>query len=183
MNNILVVVDMINGFINEGVMHDKRINAITPTIIDLINKFTNNNTYFIADSHSPNAIEFNTFPKHCVKGTNEELIINELQEFVNDNNLINKNSVNTFFNFYKKNILKDNNIYIVGCCSDICVLQFALTLNAYIHEYNLNNKVYVVSDAIDTYNNDNHNSDEYNLMAIKIMSLNGINIINSREVL
>lgn len=183
MNKTLVVVDMINGFINTGMMHDTRINNITPTIINLINSINKDNTYFIADSHNEDAIEFKTFPKHCIKGTLESKVINELQEYILPNHLIEKNSTNTFFNFIKLNILDNNDIYIVGCCSDICVLQFALTLLAYINEYNLPNKVYVITDAIDTFNNDNHNADEYNNIAIKIMSTNGINLITSKDII
>ena len=42
--------------------------------------------------------------------------------------------------------LKDSEIdaYIItGCCSDICVLQFALTLKTYLNAQNIDKKVIV----------------------------------------
>ena len=182
MNKLLIVVDMINGFINEGLMHDTRINKITPTITKLIKNFSKEKTYFVTDSHKEDAIEFESFPKHCLEGSRESLVIDDLQEYICDNHIILKNSVNSFFNFYKKDILKDNDIYIVGCCTDICVLQFSLTLLAYINENNLNNKVFVVKDAVDTFNNDNHIAEIYNNMALAIISTNGVRIVESKDI-
>ena len=38
MKNLLVIVDMVNGFAKEGVLADPKINNVTPNIIKLVEK-------------------------------------------------------------------------------------------------------------------------------------------------
>ena len=39
MKKLLLVIDMVNGFVKEGALADKAINNITPNIINLIKKY------------------------------------------------------------------------------------------------------------------------------------------------
>ena len=39
MKKLLVIIDMINGFVKEGALADKQINNITPNIIKLIEEY------------------------------------------------------------------------------------------------------------------------------------------------
>ena len=71
----LIVVDMVNGFVREGVLHDEEILIIIPRQIELIeeNKKEGGLTIFIKDTHDEDAVEFKRFgnTKHCVRGTSE----------------------------------------------------------------------------------------------------------------
>ena len=71
MENLLVVVDMVNGFINEGALADKKIDKITPRVEELILRAKQKNMKIIAfkDCHTKDDIEFLSFPPHCIKGT------------------------------------------------------------------------------------------------------------------
>ena len=71
MNRLLVIIDMVNGFVKEGALADKEINNITPNIIKLINEFVKNKDDIISfqEGHNQNSKEFQSFPKHCVLGT------------------------------------------------------------------------------------------------------------------
>jgi nicotinamidase-related amidase len=81
LEKLLVVVDMVNGFIKEGNMADPYINHITPRIIELVEESIKENegVAFIKDTHEPTSREFKKFPIHCLKGTSESEVIDELR--------------------------------------------------------------------------------------------------------
>lgn len=173
MKKALFVVDMVNGFIKEGAMHDEKIMAIVPVIKERIKEYQNEDVYFIADTHEAEAIEFNSFPKHCVKGTSESEIIDELKPFVH--HLIEKNSTNTFHALDVEMMCgKYEAFEIVGCCSDICVMQFALSLKTYLNHCNMKKDVTVIKDGVATYDAPYHCAAIYHDMALKIMEQSGI---------
>ena len=58
---------------------------------------------------------------------------------------------------------------MVGCCSDICVLNLVLPLVNYFDEHDLEIEVEVKEDLIETYDSPIHNRDEYNQMAKILM--------------
>ena len=130
MKELLFIVDMVNGFVKEGSMHDAKI----MDIVEVIQKEceTHKDRLFIADTHEKEAMEFRSFPPHCIKGTSESEIIDELKPYVKE--VLEKNSTNTF-HVLNKAILKDYDSFkIVGCCSDICVMQLALSLKTYLNQ-------------------------------------------------
>ena len=96
--------------------------------------------------------------------------------------LIRKNSkcgfvTKEFFDYIKKNEKELEEIVLTGCCTDLCVMNFALPLKNYINEHNLNIKVTIYENCVETYDAPTHNREEYNEMAFKIMQLNGIETI------
>jgi len=113
MNNLLVVVDMVNGFVNFGNLADSKINKITPSIENLIKNAISNNDKIVAfcDCHKKNDIEFQTYPEHCLAGTSECELIPELKTYENNMLIINKPTTNGFItskfqDISKMNILK-----------------------------------------------------------------------------
>ena len=82
---MLIVVDMVNGFVREGVLHDEAISEIIPRQIELIKeaKARGDLVVFIKDTHDDDAIEFRRFgdTKHCVRGTSEANLVDELIGF------------------------------------------------------------------------------------------------------
>lgn len=180
-NKAIFVVDMINGFVKEGALSDIKINEITPNIIKSINKVGRENTYFIVDSHTNESKEFDDFLSHCLRDTNEAKIIDELLPYVS-NDIVYKNSTNAFHVMDINKYLKYDNYYVVGCCTDICVISLAISLKTYINENNLAKEVYVVEDACSTFDIVNHSALEYHNMAIKLMMTNGIKILSSEEI-
>ena len=183
MKKLLLVIDMVNGFVKEGALADKYINNITPNIINLIKDFKKNNFDIISiqEGHLSDSKEFENFPPHCILGTKEAELIDEIKPYENDMMLIRKNSTcgfitKDFFEYFEKNKNEIEEVVLSGCCTDICVLNFALPLKTYINEYNLPIKVTVYKEAVETYGSDFHNREEYNQMAFKIMKQNGIEI-------
>ena len=89
---------------------------------------------------------------------------------------VKKNSTNAFVQLLgaRSNLLDYDNILITGVCTDICVMQLALSLRAYISEFNGKGNVVVFTDAVDTYDSPVHNADLYNMTAIKLMEQSGV---------
>ena len=182
LKKLLVVVDMVNGFVKEGVMSDSYINHITPNIINYIDEVIKEKEglAFIKDTHNKDSLEFKKFPVHCLKDTSESKVIDELKKYENYGLSYEKNSTSTiyapgFINDINK-MKKLKEVIITGCCSDICVLNLAIPLTNYFDEMNRDIDVCVVKDAIETYDSPTHNRDEYNEMSLKLMKQAGIKI-------
>lgn len=184
--SLLVVVDVINGFINEGNMKDAYIRHIVPGIKELVKEYVNKNNrevFYIRDSHAKDAIEFKKFPMHCLKNTTESEMVKELKEYEDDVRTYLKNSTSALF---AKGLLEDINkmvnlkkVVVVGCCSDICVINFALPLINYFDENNLDIEIEVKEELIETYDSPNHNREEYNEITKKLLKQAGIKVTKS----
>lgn len=182
---VLFVVDMINGFIKEGALHDEAILTCAAPIEQLI-KQLNARTIFVADAHPPKTREFISYPSHCVIGTSESEVIEELSPYIEQ--LVHKNSTNTFTapefqEFLEEDIYLYDDIIITGCCSDICILQFALCLHAWLNEHNEQDKrILIPIDCIDTYHIEGvHDAIAANEFSIANMAMNGIRIVQHIE--
>ncbi len=182
---LIFVVDMINGFIHEGALHDPAILNCAQPIRDLIQTL-DCRRIFIADAHPPKTREFLSYPPHCVIGTKESEIIDELVPFVEE--VFTKNSTNAFTceamtRFLNTELDQYQDIIITGCCSDICILQFALCLNAWLNEHNFERmRVIVPINCVDTYHIEGiHDAAEQNRFALQNMEANGIIIVSAIE--
>lgn len=177
---IVFVVDMINGFTKEGALADRRILEIAPAIKSLLDKVRP--SIFICDSHDLDAREFDAFPVHCIKNTIESQVIEELKQYVK--RIVYKNSTNAFFapemqKLIHEELEKYSDIIVVGCCSDICVMQFALSLNTYLNENQMCDKrVIVPINMVETYHIEGvHSNMKWNEVACDIMLTNAIEVI------
>lgn len=189
MKNLLVIVDMIEGFVNFGALADKKIDKITPNILKLVKKVNKKNTKIIAfrDSHGETDEEFKTFPVHCLKGTPESQFIPQIKAIEKEIDLdIEKDTTNGFvteeFQILVKQIAFDN-IIVTGCCTDICVLNFVTSYINYIKENKLKTKIIVMEDACYTFDGENHNAEEFHNKAISKMKAMGatIKVVNIEE--
>ena len=186
LERLLVVVDMVNGFIKKGAMADEYINHITPKLTNLIDKVISEEEglAFIKDTHYEDSTEFKKFPVHCVKGSGEEELIDELKDYEKSALVYEKNSTSTMF---AKNFLNDidamkklREVIITGCCTDICVMNLAIPLTNYFDENNRNIDVIVRSDLVETYDAPYHNREEYNEMSLKLMKQAGIKVMEEK---
>ncbi|PAB59175.1 isochorismatase family cysteine hydrolase [Anaeromicrobium sediminis] len=181
---VIMVVDVINGFVKEGNLFSDRISKILSPIEELLNKGKNYKKIFIKDTHTHESLELETYPTHCLVGTQEAEIVDELKGYIDNNSeVICKNSTNAFVNEQFAKWLRENegikNYIIVGDCTDICVMQLALTLKAYHNEKNLKNRIIVPKNCVETYDLDvtYHDGDLLYLMSLYMMESNGIEIV------
>jgi len=141
MNNLLIVVDMQNDFI-DGSLGTKEAQSIIKNVVNKIQKF-DGKIIATADTHSDNYLdtaEGEKLPvKHCIKGTTGWMINSDVEAELNNKGfyLVEKN---TFGSIDLPQIISESSndgissIEIIGLCTDICVVSNALILKAYYPE-------------------------------------------------
>ena len=86
MSNVVLVVDMLIGVMEPGknLYCGDEARQIIPNIKRLIEseQAAGSSIIFIADNHDPDDLEFEMFPVHCVRGTEECEVIPELADYV-----------------------------------------------------------------------------------------------------
>lgn len=185
-NTALIVVDMVVGFVEEGILSSPRVKDMAVNLLNLNNKTKGYSKIYFVDSHNEDAEELKSYPTHCIVNTKEEELIDELKEAViqEDNiKVIKKNSTNGFhvpeFGIWLNEVVdKVDNFIIVGCVTDICVLQFSLSLKTYFNQINLSKRVIVPANCVETFDMPGHSGDEMNLFALANMQSNGIEIVS-----
>ena len=132
MSNVVLVVDMLVGFLEPGhnLYCGDASRRIVPNVRRLLEseRAAGSAILFICDNHEPDDLEFQMFPVHCVKGTDEAEVIPELREFVAGSNLVPKNRYSGFFNTGLEERLRELSpevVIVCGVCTDICVLHTA----------------------------------------------------------
>lgn len=183
-NKALIAVDMVNGFVKEGVLHDKDIARVIPRQIELIKEYHNEGelVIFIQDTHTKESTEHKRFPPyHCLKGSGEEKIVEELEQFTLFNNTIciPKNST-SFMEapIFRKVVEEASNIKefdIVGCCTDICICNGPMGLANYLDEHNREAIVRVHQDAVATFGESSRQN--YVDAAYLLMEQQGIQLV------
>jgi nicotinamidase-related amidase len=176
----IIVIDMINGFTKKGALYSDRVEALLDYQVQLLNDTSYNQTIFLCDAHPLDSVEFELYPLHCVKDTVESEIVKELQAYVNHR--IDKTSTNGFLEPAFQELLSQETCtqtIIMGCCTDLCVLQFALTLKAHFNRINKKHDIIVPINAVETYDLKvtNHPGDLSNFMALKMMEDSGIQLV------
>lgn len=181
----LYVIDMVNGFVNEGPLHDKHIRGTIAEQIKLLEsmKKEGEGIAFVKENHGINSTEFKNFPPHCIEGTSEALLVPELQVYEKDALVYLKNSTSAMFapNMMEDLIAMENleEVIGVGCCTDICVLNFLVPLKNYFNQMNRDIDIIAVKNAIDTYHIPGiHDREEYENMAYKLMQQAGIILVD-----
>ena len=158
--NMFIIVDMVNGFVREGVLHDKEIAKVIPRQIELIKEAKNKGSLivFIKDTHDKNATEFMRFgdTKHCVRGTSEAEIVDELLPFVDDDTIVIEKNSTSFMEapMFRRVAHKATNIKkveVVGCCTDICDFNGLMGYANFSDEHNRGIEFILHTDAVATY--------------------------------
>ena len=128
MANVVLVTDMVVGFMEDGhnLYCGDAAREIIPNVQRLIEKerAEGGSVVFICDTHDPDDLEFQMFPVHCVRGTEEPEIISELQGY--DGVHLPKRRYSAFFDTNLGEILAElqpERVIVCGVCTDICVMH------------------------------------------------------------
>ena len=140
---VLVVVDMQNDFIT-GSLGTKEAQAIVPNVIEKIKQYdaAGDVIIFTKDTHQNDYLETNEgkhLPvKQCIEGTKGWQLESKVLAALNFDvyyPTVNKESFGTLN--WKDIITAEDDIEIVGLCTDICVVSNALILKAMFPESNI----------------------------------------------
>lgn len=183
LRSLLIIVDMVNGFVKEGALADPNIQKIIPRQLELLKQYLNKDSavVFIKDTHEKESSEFKNFPPHCIKGTEEAELVDDLLPYESQAISIEKNSTSfmeapAFREFIEKtNHLKE--ISIVGCCTDICIANGTIALSNYLDQQNRNVDIIVHQDATATY--DEEHRQAYIDAAYLLMEQKGIQLVKN----
>ena len=185
---LLITIDMVNGIVKEGSLAAPSIMRVVPRQKELLDEAMNDKDtgmVFIRDSHPIDAVEFKTFGVHCLEGTKETEVIDELKLYESYALEYLKNSTNLIFalgmqqdllNFYNL-----ERIRLMGCLSEVCVENGAIGLKTFFDQVNRDVEVCVHADAIDTFNASGHEADMVTKNALERMKANGIKIMERRK--
>ena len=185
---MLIVVDMVNGFVREGVLHDSMIADVIPRQIELIKeaKAKGDLIVFIKDTHDEEAVEFKRFgnTKHCVRGTSEAELVDELKVFEDDEDTISIEKNSTSYMEapeFRELIFGLNNLErvdVIGCCTDICDFNGTMGLANYLDQHNRNVEINVHTDAVATYAQESRKN--YVDAAYLLMEQQGIQLVKKK---
>ena len=84
MASALIVVDVQNGFLREGNLASDRCLAVLPAIREEVERAlaADERVFFTADTHETDDAEFEIFPEHCVRGSHEAELVDELAGYL-----------------------------------------------------------------------------------------------------
>ena len=128
MPDVVIVVDMQRGFLEEGypLFCGAEARKIIPKLQNLLDRELKRGSslIFTQDSHAPDDKEFQMFPPHCIKGTKEVEIIPELANYPGQR--LEKTRYSAFYDTDLDDrlaALKPDKLIVCGICTDICVLH------------------------------------------------------------
>lgn len=180
---VLIVVDMVNGFVYNGPLHDIECSKIIPRQKEIIDDYLDKGdlVVFIKDTHTKDSTEFSRMPIHCLENTDESELVPELREYVGRDNVITINKNSTSFNEAPEfrelitNLVNLKRVDEIGVCTDICDFNGIMGLANRLNQENRDVSIYVHEDAIATFNETERS--KYVEAAKLLMKQQGINII------
>jgi nicotinamidase-related amidase len=182
MKKLLVIIDMVNGFVKYGALHDPKIGEITPDIIKLVQQFINEGQPIVSfqDSHTPDDPEFKIYPPHCVRGTGEDYLLDEFALYGGKIMAFWKTTTNAMEQpairqYFAEN--KFDEVIVTGCCTDICIQQFVLALLNFLKDTKTITRVIVPKNCVATFNTPNHEAKTFHDGALDIMKSAGVIIV------
>ena len=193
----VLAVDVTTGFCSDGPLSSPRVGRIARPIAQLFQRaFDLGVRHFILpqDTHSENAVEFESYPAHCVRGTDEPVTVPELRSlpFSDLFRIIEKDSISSSIDTDLDDWLDNNpqvtTFLVVGDCTDLCVHQLAMHLRLRANALNLRGvRVILPIDGVDTFDIPvdvaqeigalPHHGDLIHLIFLFNMAQNGIEII------
>ena len=176
----ILFVDVLSGFVTEGNLSSDRALVILDALKKLDEQTDGFSKVYFADHHTKDSVEFSAYPPHCLIDTPETEFAIKFDTEHPKSVIVAKNSVNGFLApaFSEWLALHDHikNFIVVGLVTDICVMNFALTLKAYLNQWNIHASVIVPMSMVETFDlpATNHLAPLMNLFALYNMKMNGI---------
>ncbi|HMD90457.1 MAG TPA: isochorismatase family cysteine hydrolase [Anaerolineaceae bacterium] len=156
----IVSVDVVKGFCNFGPLASPRVAAIVAPIVTLFKAAWSAGMHqilFVHEDHEPDAVEFSAWPPHCVRGTAEAEPVDEISSLPFFSQMVDlpKNSISSALNTGLNDWLSGHpwvhTFIVTGDCTDLCTYQLAMHLRLDANARQLQRRVIVPADCVDTY--------------------------------
>ncbi|MBN1593370.1 MAG: cysteine hydrolase [Candidatus Coatesbacteria bacterium] len=149
----IVLVDLIGGFFEPGcpLYCGDEVKSIVPNVVSLLISKPEATRIFVCDSHRVDDPEFKMFPPHCVEGTSESRILPQFERL--PGLIIKKRTFDVFYGNELSEIMQElspDRVYVVGVCTDICVLYAVAGLR--VRGYD----VIVPKNCVGSFDKDSH---------------------------
>ena len=212
----LIIVDEVNGFATVGAGNlapqtpNEQVSTMVSETNRLAHSFIEQGMPVLAflDTHEPGKPE-PPYPPHCERGSGEEELVPELKWIEKEPlaTLVRKDCINGFIGSFQPDgsnsiidWVKENrvkNVLVVGICTDICVMDFVLTLLSARNHGMLQglNEVVVYDKGCSTYDlprdvvkeiglppSTSHPQDLTHYMGLYFMASRGAQLVNSAKV-
>lgn len=206
---VLVFVDILKGFCEEGPLASKRVAEMVSPVKALAEALLDQgvpeeNLVFLNDAHPEDAVEFSAFPPHCIRGTAESEVVDELQPLLERDGVrvFCKNATNglfgrdgdgeRFFEFLEKRFAAGPVTFVVvGDCTDLCIYQNAVGIRLLANEHNARVRVVVPLEHVRTYDVSvevaektgapAHDGDVLDELFAYHMLINGVDVVRTVE--
>jgi len=194
----VISVDVINGFCTIGPLASSRVANIVDPIARLFAAVWSRGVRHIVlvqDTHEPDAVEFGSFPPHCVRGTAEAETVDAFKAlpFFNQLTVIPKNSIASGLDTGLVEWLaahpQVDTFIVVGDCTDLCTYQLAMHLRLDANARQLKRRVVLPADCVDTYDTPlalakeigafPHPGDLLHAVFLYHMALNGVEVVKT----
>jgi nicotinamidase-related amidase len=193
----VLCVDVTAGFCSAGPLSSERVGGIVQPIVLLFERARSlgvRNFVLPQDSHSEDAVEFGSYPPHCVGGTGESKTVAELAglPFSDLYTVIEKNSISSSIGTELDAWLTEHphvtTFLVVGDCTDLCVYQLAMHLRLRANAHNLRGvRVILPVNGVDTFHLPvaaaeesgamPHHADLLHLIFLYSMAQNGVEVV------
>ena len=212
----LIIVDEVNGFATVGAGNlapqtpNEQVSTMVSETNRLAHSFIEQGMPVLAflDTHESGKPE-PPYPPHCERGTGEEELVPELKWIEKEplSTLVRKDCINGFIGSFQPDgsnsiidWVKENrvkNVLVVGICTDICVMDFVLTMLSARNHGMLDglNEVVVYDKGCSTYDlpgdvvkeiglppSTSHPQDLTHYMGLYFMASRGAKLVNSAKV-
>ncbi len=176
---LAISVDLNNGFAKKGALYSPRVEALIPKTVRFAQNCKQLGVRLVAltDCHNHASPEFTGFPPHCVEGTDEPLVVEEIRELADS--IITKNSTNGFYRLMEHGLVAPyKNFIITGCCTDICIYLLATAIKTWFNEQNTDCRVVVPVSMVETYDAPAHDAVLLNTAFLCSMLSGGIEVVS-----
>jgi len=170
----VMAVDVTTGFCSEGALSSERVGGIVGPITRLFEQAHRLGVrHFVLpqDTHAPDAVEFGSYPAHCVRGSEESQTVVELKSLAFSNlfTIIEKNSVSVSINTGLDDWLAAHpevtTFVVVGDCTDLCTHQLAMHLRLRANAFQQRGvRVIVPIDGVNTFDTPMEVAEELGIM-------------------
>lgn len=189
-------VDLVEGFCRQGALSSPRVTPVVGPAVRILTRARAlgiDRFLFPCDSHPVDSPEFASFPPHCLAGTSEAELVDEIRRlpFASQFQVVPKRSVNSFVaTDLAERLLAFGDLHtlvVMGDVTDLCLYHLAVNLRYLANARDLPWQVVVPASAVATYDLPvdaaralgamPHDGDLLHLVFLYHLQLNGIRVV------